>query len=207
MLQTLHVFHIYPGARIPDINRATAAAATLATLANAAATLAKGLRDACVCVCVCANYLERSVSGYLAGSDCDYGYSRVLKYLCCLIYVLPALSICLSLSFSPSLCLGVCQVSVAQVMKILCKHFLFLLALQRILKSHLGRRGITQALSPPPPQCNVAFKNYATMFVRQPQTKNFFGHKCFAHNLKKYLTNLSVSAAYVCLCVCVLCRP
>lgn len=96
MLQTLHVFHIYPGARIPDINRATAAA----TLASAAPALAKGLRDACVCVCVCANYLERSVSGYLAGSDCDYGYSRVLKYLCCLIYVLPALSICLSLSSS-----------------------------------------------------------------------------------------------------------
>lgn len=86
-------------------------------------------------------------------------------------------------------------------MKILCKHFLFLLALQRILKSHQARRGVTQALFPPPPQCNVAFKNYATMFVRQPQTKNFFGHKCFAHNLKKYLTNLSVSAACVCVCV------
>lgn len=60
----------------------------------------KRVRDACVCVCVCENYLERSVSGYLAGSDCDYGYSRVLKYLCCLIYVLPALS----LSISVSLC-------------------------------------------------------------------------------------------------------
>lgn len=95
MLQTLHVFHIYPGASIPDINRATAAA-TLATLANAAAALAKGLGMR-ACVCVCANYLER-VSGYLAGSDCDYGYSRVLKYLCCLIYVLPALSIYLCLS-------------------------------------------------------------------------------------------------------------
>lgn len=54
----------------------------------------------CVRVCVCANYLERRVSGYLAGSDCDYGYSRVLKYLCCLIYVLPALS----LSIFVSLC-------------------------------------------------------------------------------------------------------
>lgn len=152
MLQTLHVFHIYPGARIPDINRATAA---LATLANAAAALAKGLGMR-ACVCVCANYLERSVSGYLAGSDCDYGYSRVLKYLCCLIYVLPALS--LSISVSLSLCLGVCQVSVAQVMKILCKHFLFLLALQRILKSHQARRGNPSSLPAPAPatvQCGL----------------------------------------------------